>query len=208
MLRKVKRSIPSKSSPLRPMKLSKSLSKANQDVQEIEKIQEVVDSPISSASKSPSQIQQEQKSSNESTIVPTQTVLSKQIRILSQLNCKQVEALIADRATIKAHGLASKMSFYDSLHSDVVDIIYYDDNLSISQFPQEFNREEEKIIKMLRSNYNDPNPRWYDWNSTFGAVEKIHKYFNENQMRKYIPIKFTYDKNHPDYEPPIKKTKR
>ena len=32
------------------------------------------------------------------------TVLSKQIKIVTQLNAKQVDALIADRNTIKAHG--------------------------------------------------------------------------------------------------------
>ena len=69
------------------------------------------------------------------------------------------------------------------------------------------NKKRTKDIQLQLTWDNDPNPRWYDWNSTFGAVEKIHKYFNENQMRKYIPIKYTYDKTHPDYEPPIKKTK-
>ena len=47
----------------------------------------------------------------------------------------------------------------------------------------------------------------YDWNSTFGAVEKVQKYLNDNQMRKYIPIKYTWDKNHPNYEPPIKRSR-
>ena len=126
MLRKVKRTIPSKSSPLRPMKLSKNLPKASQDVQEVDEIEEVVvESPISSVSVSPSQIPQESDQTNESTIAPSQTALSKRIRKSNQLNRKQVEASIADRATIKARGLASKMSFYDSLRSDVVDIIYY-----------------------------------------------------------------------------------
>ena len=32
------------------------------------------------------------------------TVLSKQIKIVSQLNAKQVDGLISDRNTIKAHG--------------------------------------------------------------------------------------------------------
>ena len=53
------------------------------------------------------------------------------------------------------------MSFYDSLHSDVVDIIYYsalaegilEENLPISLFPKLFNQEEDRIIRMLRNNY-------------------------------------------------------
>ena len=90
------------------MKLSKNLPK------EVEQFEEaVVDSPLSSESvKNPKESQKEREKTVDSDIVQNQTVLSKQIRILSQLNCKQVEALIADRATIKAHGLASKMTFY------------------------------------------------------------------------------------------------
>ena len=91
------------------MKLSKNLPR------EVEQIEEaIVDSPLSSESvKNPKEIQKEREQTVDSDIVPSQTALSKQIRILSQLNCKQVEALIADRATIKAHGLSSKTSFFD-----------------------------------------------------------------------------------------------
>ena len=53
------------------------------------------------------------------------TVLSKQIKIVSQLNAKQVNNLISDRNTIKAHGLQNNMKFYDSFNSDLVDIVYY-----------------------------------------------------------------------------------
>ena len=53
------------------------------------------------------------------------TVLSKQIKIVSQLNAKQVNNLISDRNTIKAHGLQNNMKFYDSFNSDFVDIVYY-----------------------------------------------------------------------------------
>ena len=53
------------------------------------------------------------------------------------------------------------MSFYDSLHSDVVDIIYYsalaegilEENLPISLFPKLFNQEEDRIIRILRNDY-------------------------------------------------------
>ena len=70
MLRKVKRTIPSKSSPLRPMKLSKNLPKASQDIQEVDKIEEVIlESPISSVSVSPSQIPQESDQTNESSSI-------------------------------------------------------------------------------------------------------------------------------------------
>ena len=53
------------------------------------------------------------------------TVLSKQIKIVSQLNAKQINELISDRNTIKAHGLQDNMKYYDSFSSDLVDIVYY-----------------------------------------------------------------------------------
>ena len=33
---------------------------------------------------------------------------------------------------------------------------------------------------------NDPNPQWYDWNSTFGAVEKVQKYLNDKDLHIVI----------------------
>ena len=69
------------------------------------------------------------------------------------------------------------------------------------------NKKRAKDIQLQMTWDNDPNPQWYDWNSTFGAVEKVQKYLNDNQMRKYIPIKYTWDKNHPNYEPPIKRSR-
>ena len=88
MLRKVKRAIPLKTSPLRPLKLAKSLPNVKQVIEGTEQVQyEVQD-----ARESPIPIQEEETHTNsESTIIPNQTVLSKQIRILNQLNCKQVE---------------------------------------------------------------------------------------------------------------------
>ena len=46
---------------------------------------------------------------------------------------------------------------------------------------------------------DDPNPDWYPWNSTFRSNELIHEYFEKNQMRKFIPPKFTWGVDHPDY---------
>jgi hypothetical protein len=51
------------------------------------------------------------------------------------------------------------------------------------------------------------NPEWQDWNSTISANEKIHEYLKANQLRKYVPRKYTWPKDHPEYEPPTKKVK-
>ena len=69
------------------------------------------------------------------------------------------------------------------------------------------NKKRTRDIQLQMTWDNDPNPQWCDWNYTFGAVEKVQKYFNDNQMRKYIPIKYTWDKNHSNYEPPIKRSR-
>ena len=55
--------------------------------------------------------------------VKSTSVLSKQIKIVSQLNAKQINDLISDRNTIKAHGLQDNMTYYDSFSSDLVDIV-------------------------------------------------------------------------------------
>ena len=69
------------------------------------------------------------------------------------------------------------------------------------------NKKRARDIQLQMTWDNDPNPQWYNWNSTFGSVEKVQKYLNDNQMRKYIPIKYTWDKNHPNYEHPIKRSR-
>ena len=55
------------------------------------------------------------------------TVPSKQIKIVTQLNAKQVDVLISDRNTVKAHGLQRNINtkFFDSFSNDLVDIVYY-----------------------------------------------------------------------------------
>ena len=83
------------------------------------------------------------------------TVLSKQIKIVTQLNAKQVDALIADRNTIKAHGLQQNMRFYDSFGPDLVEIVYYQAVAEgICMFEEQeihdmFNENEDKIMHML-----------------------------------------------------------
>ena len=44
----------------------------------------------------------------------------------------------------------------------------------------------------------DMNPKWYPWSPSLGANERIHEYLNDNQMRTFIPQKYTYPRNHPE----------
>ena len=59
---------------------------------------------------------------------------------------------------------------------------------------------QEKIIKIAQESQESVDIH----NITKRA--QIHN-LNDNQMRKYIPIKYTWDKNHPDYEPPITRSR-
>ena len=45
---------------------------------------------------------------------------------------------------------------------------------------------------------NDIDPKWYPWNSSLGANERIHEYLNENRMIMYIPQKYNHPKDHPE----------
>ena len=45
---------------------------------------------------------------------------------------------------------------------------------------------------------DDDDPKWYRWNSSLGDNEKIHEYLDKNKLRKFIPIKYTYPKDHPE----------
>lgn len=49
---------------------------------------------------------------------------------------------------------------------------------------------------------------WQSWNVDFAANEVIHSYLNDNFLRRCIPQKYTYPKDHPEYEPPKKRPKK
>ena len=49
---------------------------------------------------------------------------------------------------------------------------------------------------------DDPKPQWFPWNSSFRSIDVVHRYFENNQMRKFIPPEFTWGKDHPEYSPP------
>ena len=53
-------------------------------------------------------------------------------------------------------------------------------------------------LQFLMTWDNDPDPKWYRWNSSLGNNELIHEYLDQANLRKFIPQKFTYEKNHPE----------
>ena len=49
------------------------------------------------------------------------------------------------------------------------------------------------------------NPQWENWSTSLSASEKVHDYLKQNKLRKYIPKKYTWPKDHPEYDPPTKR---
>ena len=49
---------------------------------------------------------------------------------------------------------------------------------------------------------DEKEPQWSSWNKSLGEEETVHKYLNDNFMARFIPRKFTWNKDHPNYEPP------
>ena len=45
-------------------------------------------------------------------------------------------------------------------------------------------------------------PVWTQWNATIASNQTIHDYLNENKLRRLIPTKYTWPKDHPEYVPP------
>ena len=43
---------------------------------------------------------------------------------------------------------------------------------------------------------------WTSQNQSLGEEETAHKYLNDNFMARFIPKRFTWNKDHPEYEQP------
>ena len=47
-------------------------------------------------------------------------------------------------------------------------------------------------------------PQWENWSTSISSNGKVHEYLKNNQLRRYIPRKYTWPKDHPEYEPPTR----
>ena len=52
---------------------------------------------------------------------------------------------------------------------------------------------------------NDKVPVWQPWSADIRNNEKIHVYLDKNNMRRLIPVKYNFPKDHPLYVKPIRK---
>ena len=49
---------------------------------------------------------------------------------------------------------------------------------------------------------------WTPWNKSLGEEEMIHNYLSNNKLARFIPQRFTWGKDHPNYEKPLWMKKR
>ena len=68
-------------------------------------------------------------------------------------------------------------------------------------------RQNRHDLEFLIEFDDDSEPVWQPWSPDIRDNEQIHAYLNRNHMRKFIPIKYTYPKDHPLYEKPEPKEK-
>ena len=92
---------------------------------------------------------------------------------------------------------------HDEVNSDIDKVAKLDEEYSdiVEVLDHKFtppNKTKHSNLSFLLTWDSDMNPKWYPWHKTFGANDKIHEYFDKNQMRSYIPQKYTYPKDHPE----------
>jgi hypothetical protein len=51
----------------------------------------------------------------------------------------------------------------------------------------------------------DKKATWQPWSIDLGRNEKIHRYLRSHELARYIPSKYTWPKDHPEYEKPQKR---
>ena len=95
---------------------------------------------------------------------------------------------------------------HDELNSDINKVAKIDEEFTeITQVLNHRFKGSKKNLANLELFLiweDDPKPQWFPWNSSFRSVEVIHRYFEDNQMRRFIPTEFTWGKDHPEYIPP------
>ena len=82
---------------------------------------------------------------------------------------------------------------HDEDHFGIVDVLNH-------RFTSE--RQNRQDLEFLIQFEDDPTPIWQPWSADIRDNEQIHAYLNRTHMRKFIPIKYTYPRDHPLYEKP------
>jgi hypothetical protein len=92
---------------------------------------------------------------------------------------------------------------HDEVNSNIEKAAKLDDEYAdiVQVLDHKFTPSTSKLksnLSFLLTWDTDMNPKWYPWNTSLGANERIHEYLNDNQMRTFIPQKYTYPRNHPE----------
>ena len=67
------------------------------------------------------------------------------------------------------------------------------------------NKKRKSDLEFLVKFKGEREPVWQPWSIDIGKNDKIHTYLQDHNMRKYIPIQFTYPTDHPLYEKPVRR---
>ena len=101
---------------------------------------------------------------------------------------------------------------HDEVNTDINKVAKIDEELAdITQVLSHRFKSSKKTLnnlELLLVWEDDPKPTWFPWNSSLRSIDVIHRYFENNQMRKFIPPEFTWGKDHPDYTPPKRSRSR
>ena len=100
-----------------------------------------------------------------------------------------LENLVTNKIT-DFHVLLLSECHHDDDNSDIYKVAKIDEEFqeisSVLNHRFKSNKKRTRDIQLQMTWDNDPNPQWYDWNSTFGAVEKVQKYLNDKDLHIVI----------------------
>ena len=100
---------------------------------------------------------------------------------------------------------------YDPVHNDPEEVAKhdkeYDDIQQILEHRFTNKRKTKSYLEFLILWNRNRTPVWEPWNATLSANQTVHEYLREHNLRRMIPIKYTWPKDHPEYVPPDKRKK-
>jgi hypothetical protein len=97
---------------------------------------------------------------------------------------------------------------YDEATVDPTEVAKHDEDyfdiIEVLQHRFTNSKERRSDLEFLLKYEGDTDATWQPWSADLGKNEKIHEYLNKKKMRKYIPLQYTYPRDHPLYEPPVR----
>ena len=92
---------------------------------------------------------------------------------------------------------------YDIAEVDPANIAMHDNDYFVIEHVQahRFNgpKSKKSSLEFQIKWDNQLEPTWHQWSNDLGNNSKIHAYLKENQMKRFIPTKYTWPKSDPRY---------